>query len=210
MDIQFICEVLGTAAFSVSGALTAVKHRMDIFGVAVLGIVTALGGGLMRDIILNISPPSLFANTLYLSIAVVSALVVFFILAKTRNLAVFITGKIFNWLLNVTDAIGLGMFTVIGVNIAVEAHQGYQPVFYIFLGMLTGVGGGVIRDILAGTIPKILNKHIYAVASLAGAVLYYYAQLFIESDGIIFIAAGAVIVIRILADYYCWNLPKVQ
>ena len=210
MDIQFICEVLGTAAFSVSGALTAVKHRMDIFGVAVLGIVTALGGGLLRDIILNISPPSLFANTLYLSIAAVSALVVFFILAKTRNLAVFITGKVFNWLLNVTDAIGLGMFTVIGVNIAVEAHQGYQPVFYIFLGMLTGVGGGVIRDILAGTIPKILNKHIYAVASLAGAVLYYYAQLFIESDGIIFIAAGAVIVIRILADYYCWNLPKVQ
>lgn len=210
MDIQFICEVLGTAAFSVSGALTAVKHKMDIFGVAVLGIVTALGGGLLRDIILNISPPSLFANTLYLSIAAVSALVVFFILAKTRNLAVFITGKIFNWLLNVTDAIGLGMFTVIGVNIAVEAHQGYQPVFYIFLGMLTGVGGGVIRDILAGTIPKILNKHIYAVASLTGAVLYYYAQLFIESDGIIFIAAGAVIVIRILADYYCWNLPKVQ
>lgn len=210
MDIQFICEVLGTAAFSVSGALTAVKHKMDIFGVAVLGIVTALGGGLLRDIILNISPPSLFANTLYLNIAAVSALVVFFILAKTRNLAVFITGKIFNWLLNVTDAIGLGMFTVIGVNIAVEAHQGYQPVFYIFLGMLTGVGGGVIRDILAGTIPKILNKHIYAVASLAGAVLYYYAQLFIESDGIIFIAAGAVIVIRILADYYCWNLPKVQ
>ena len=210
MDIQFICEVLGTAAFSVSGALTAVKHKMDIFGVAVLGIVTALGGGLLRDIILNISPPSLFANTLYLSIAAVSALVVFFILAKTRNLAVFITGKIFNWLLNVTDAIGLGMFTVIGVNIAVEAHQGYQPVFYIFLGMLTGVGGGVIRDILAGTIPKILNKHIYAVASLAGAVLYYYAQLFIESDAIIFIAAGAVIVIRILADYYCWNLPKVQ
>lgn len=210
MDIQFICEVLGTAAFSVSGALTAVKHKMDIFGVAVLGIVTALGGGLLRDIILNISPPSLFANTLYLSIAAVSALVVFFILAKTRNLAVFITGKVFNWLLNVTDAIGLGMFTVIGVNIAVEAHQGYQPVFYIFLGMLTGVGGGVIRDILAGTIPKILNKHIYAVASLAGAVLYYYAQLFIESDAIIFIAAGAVIVIRILADYYCWNLPKVQ
>lgn len=210
MDIQFICEVLGTAAFSVSGALTAVKHKMDIFGVAVLGIVTALGGGLLRDIILNISPPSLFANTLYLSIAAVSALVVFFILAKTRNLAVFITGKVFNWLLNVTDAIGLGMFTVIGVNIAVEAHQGYQPVFYIFLGMLTGVGGGVIRDILAGTIPKILNKHIYAVASLAGAVLYYYAQLFIESDGIIFIASGAVIVIRILADYYCWNLPKVQ
>ena len=210
MDIQFICEVLGTAAFSVSGALTAVKHKMDIFGVAVLGIVTALGGGLLRDIILNISPPSLFANTLYLSIAAVSALVVFFILAKTRNLAVFITGKVFNWLLNVTDAIGLGMFTVIGVNIAVEAHQGYQPVFYIFLGMLTGVGGGVIRDILAGTIPKILNKHIYAVASLTGAVLYYYAQLFIESDGIIFIAAGAVIVIRILADYYCWNLPKVQ
>lgn len=210
MDIQFICEVLGTAAFSVSGALTAVKHKMDIFGVVVLGIVTALGGGLLRDIILNISPPSLFANTLYLSIAAVSALVVFFILAKTRNLAVFITGKIFNWLLNVTDAIGLGMFTVIGVNIAVEAHQGYQPVFYIFLGMLTGVGGGVIRDILAGTIPKILNKHIYAVASLTGAVLYYYAQLFIESDAIIFIAAGAVIVIRILADYYCWNLPKVQ
>ena len=92
MYILFICEVLGKAAFSVSGALTAVKHKMDIFGVVVLGIVTALGGGLLRDIILNISPPSLFANTLYLSIAAVSALVVFFILAKTRNLAVFIPG----------------------------------------------------------------------------------------------------------------------
>lgn len=210
MDIQFVCEVLGTAAFSVSGALTAVKHKMDIFGVIVLGIVTALGGGLLRDIILNISPPSLFVNTLYLNIAAVSALLVFLILAKTNNLAVFITGKTFNWLLNITDAVGLAMFTVIGVNTAIEAHQGYNPVFYIFLGMLTGVGGGVIRDILAGTIPKILNKDIYAVASLTGAVLYYYAHLVIASDYILFVAASAVITIRILAEYYHWNLPKVH
>ena len=206
MDIQFMCEVLGTAAFSISGAIMAIKHKMDIFGVVVLGIVTALGGGFLRDIILNISPPSLFVNTTYLSIATFSALLVFYVIAET-NTSLF-SEVAFNWLLNVVDAVGLAMFTAVGVNIAIEAHLGGYGFFCIFLGMLTGVGGGIIRDILTGSMPKILRKHIYAIASLLGATFYYYAQFVISSDYAMFISASIVITIRILADYYCWNLPK--
>lgn len=208
MDVQVMCEVLGTAAFSISGAIIAIKHKMDIFGVVVLGIVTALGGGFLRDIILNISPPSLFVNTTYLSTAYISALLVFYIIAETNKLALFFSEAVFYWVLNIVDAIGLAMFTTVGVNIATEAHQGAYAFFSIFLGMLTGVGGGIIRDILAGSMPIILRKHIYAIASLTGAAFYYYAQLVVSHNYAMFISAGIIITIRILADYYCWNLPK--
>lgn len=210
MDVQFICEILGTVAFSISGAMIAIKHGMDILGVTVLGVATALGGGLLRDIILNITPLGMFANTVSLCVAVATSLYVFFTAKYQQRIFTLLSEQSFNHVLNIIDAIGLGMFTVVGVNTALAAHHGQYAAFVIFLGVLTGVGGGVIRDILAGVVPKIFRKHIYASASLLGASFYYYAQLYHPCAYSIFICSGLVIAIRVAADRWAWNLPKVN
>ena len=154
-------DYAGTAVFAATGALAAGRKQMDIFGVVMLGCVTALGGGTLRDILLNHHPVFWIADVNYLSISVVAAVVTFLLsryLAFPRMALIYI------------DAIGLGFFTVIGFQIGFQQTQLYS--ISVLMGVTTGVVGGAIRDVLSGEIPFILRREIYAPASLCGAILY--------------------------------------
>lgn len=200
-------ELVGTVAFSCSGAMVAIRKKLDFLGIIVLGVITAVGGGMFRDILIGKNPPELFRNPVYVVVAVIAAILMFFIV-RSRTLAQnFIQTKVYDRLMNLLDAIGLGAFTVVGVNTALHSAYNHYVFLTIFLGVITGVGGGLLRDIMVCEIPSILKEHIYACASLIGALLYAYSMyLKIPNIGII-VSALVVILIRVLARHYDWNLP---
>lgn len=205
-SVIFAIEIIGTIAFASSGAMLGIRKNLDIFGVVVLGLCVAVGGGIVRDIILGLTPPSAFRDPSYALTALVTAVLLFGIVYWKQEILTSRYMEIYETIMNYCDAAGLGIFTVLGVYTGYE--QGYRGRFFlIFLGMLTGIGGGVIRDVLADTMPFILRKHIYAVASLAGA---FVCQRLIGQNLYLALAAGTavVLVIRILASHYRWNLPR--
>lgn len=205
-SIIFAIEIIGTIAFASSGAMLGIRKNLDIFGVVVLGLCVAVGGGIVRDIILGLTPPSAFRDPSYALTALVTAVLLFGIVYWKQEILTSRYMEIYETIMNYCDAAGLGIFTVLGVYTGYE--QGYRGRFFlIFLGMLTGIGGGVIRDVLADTMPFILRKRIYAVASLAGA---FVCQRLIGQNLYLALAAGTavVLVIRILASHYRWNLPR--
>jgi len=208
MNLQFVSEILGTAAFALSGAMLAVERKMDIFGILFLGIVTATGGGFIRDMALGRVPPAMFTTPLYILIGLFASLYTFFAFRWNWHRIPNLTEERFQWVLNFTDAIGLGLFSVTGVNVAVNAGYGDYHLFVISMGMLTGVGGGMLRDIMAGLTPAILRKHVYACASLLGAICYDLMLPFLPKNAAMFIGAFIVIVVRMLAYHFKWNLPK--
>ena len=202
--LAFILEIIGTVAFAISGAMVALKKHMDIFGVAILGCVTAVGGGVIRDLVLGITPPTMFESPVYMLLAVGVSLVVFIPAirrALTRN------HRVYELMMRVMDAVGLGIFTVMGIDRA--RGIGVQNVFLLlFVGVITGVGGGVIRDVMAGDTPYIFVRHVYACASIAGAMT---CILLIEPIGVVpAMVAGAavVLVLRLLAAHFKWSLPR--
>ncbi len=204
----FLVELIGTAAFSVSGAMLAIERGLDLFGVAFLGCATATGGGIVRDLLLGQNPPQAFVNYIYILVAAAAALAVF-VIAKLRRRGAahmdFVDGQVFN----IIDAAGLGIFSVIGVQNTVNAGFGGNMFFCVFLGMTTGVGGGMLRDVLSHATPAVLRKRIYALASIAGAVCYYLLSQWLPT-GAIAISTLLVIVLRVLASRYRWTLPRVD
>ena len=208
MNIPFIVEVLGTIAFAVSGAMLAIDRKMDLFGVLFLGLVTASGGGFMRDVVLGIVPPSMFISPMLIPVGLIASFYTFLAIHWNQHLIPYLPEGLFQWILNFTDAVGLGLFTVLGVNVAIDAGYGDYHRFVIFLGMLTGVGGGMLRDILAGLTPAILRKHIYACASLLGAACYDYLLLCMQKEYAMFTGALIVMVVRMLAYHLNWNMPR--
>jgi uncharacterized membrane protein YeiH len=205
--LSFITELIGTVAFAVSGAMLAIDRELDFFGVLFLGAITAIGGGIIRDLLLGRIPPHAFLNYVYLLVSVVSAFLVFvfsYFQMRRGGQRYFISDS----LLNIFDAAGLGIFSVIGVQNTISAGFGDNAFFCIFLGMTTGVGGGMLRDILSKTTPAVLRKHIYAVASLLGALCYYYFR-YLSEAGSILLSVILVIVLRVLASHYCWTLPRI-
>ena len=204
----FLTELAGTVAFSISGAILAIERELDLFGVIFLGAVTAIGGGVVRDLLLGQIPPQAFLNYIYLLTAVLTALLVLLLSwLKCRQ------GKpirfINDAILNFFDAAGLGIFSVIGVQNTINAGFGSNAFFCVFLGMTTGVGGGMLRDVLSRSTPAVLRKHVYALASLAGALCYYWLQSLFPSGAII-ISTLLVIVLRLLASHYRWTLPRIS
>ncbi len=208
MNIPFVVEVLGTIAFSISGAMLAIERKMDLFGVLFLGLVTVSGGGFMRDVVLGIVPPSMFISPMLIPVGLITSFYTFLAIHWNQHLIPYLPEGLFQWILNFTDAVGLGLFTVLGVNVAIDAGYGDYHRFVIFLGMLTGVGGGMLRDILAGLTPAILRKHIYACASLLGAACYDYLLLCMEKGYAMFAGAVIVMVVRMLAYHLNWNMPR--
>ena len=203
----FVTEMIGTVAFAISGAMIAIERKLDLFGVLFLGATTAIGGGIVRDLLLGQIPPRAFLNYVYMLTAVISAAVIF--LLSYLNTTVDNPQPLLNDdLLNFFDAAGLGIFSVIGVQHTINAGFGDNVFFCVFLGMLTGVGGGMLRDVMSQTTPAVLRKHIYALASIAGALCYYYLHPY--HDGLaILVTTLLVIVIRLLASHYKWTLPRV-
>jgi uncharacterized membrane protein YeiH len=203
--LVFVLEIVGTVAFAISGALTGLRKNMDIFGVCTLGLTAAVGGGVIRDIILGITPPATFTDPIYALVAVVTSIIIFF--PFVRRL-LFKSRKAFDILLLITDSLGLGIFTVYGINAAVNAGFGDNMFLVIFVAALTGVGGGVLRDIFAGDRPYIFVKHIYACASLAGAVLCYFMWGYFGRTWSMLAGFLLVFIIRMLAARFKWSLPK--
>lgn len=199
-----ILELIGTVAFAISGAMTALKKNMDIFGVAILGLTTAVGGGALRDVLLGITPPVMFREPVYALLAIFVSVVVF--IPSVRRL---LTRRqsLYERMMLVMDSIGLGIFTVVGINTAYGVSDDFNLFLLIFVGTVTGVGGGVLRDVLAGNTPYIFVKHIYACASIVGAILCAALRASLGEAASIIIGASAVIIIRLLAAHYKWSLP---
>ena len=160
---------------------------------------------------LGIVPPAMFSSPMVLPLAILSSLAVCALVAWLyKGSDEELHGERFQWILNFTDAIGLGLFTVAGANTAIDSGYGDYHAFVIFLGMLTGVGGGMFRDVLAGIMPAVLRKHVYACASLVGAICYLGFLCAMPRGYAMFTGAMIVVVIRLLASHYKWNIPRVM
>ncbi len=200
-----ILELIGTVAFSASGSIIAIRKKMDVFGVCVLGLTTAVGGGIIRDLLLGITPPGTFRNPIYAVTSIVISLIIF--LKPVRR---YLTGThaAYDRTMLVADSIGLGLFTAIGMSIAKDAVPDGGFFLTVFVATLTSVGGGIIRDVMAGQTPFIFVKHVYACASLGGAVVG--ALLWPHTGHVtaMIICALLVFVVRILSATFKWNLPR--
>ena len=206
----FLLEMIGTVAFASSGALVGIRKNMDIFGVLVLGITTAVGGGCIRDLILGIHPPRMFHSFSYVGAAIVTSCFLFAVIYWKKQLldSRFLTA--YEQAMNTFDAIGLGIFTVTGIRTAMSVSTDFGTFLLIFVGLVTGIGGGMLRDIMSDITPFVLVKHIYACASLAGAFLYILLYRMLDERIAILLSAFVVILIRLLAAHYRWNLPRIQ
>ena len=208
MTLLHALDYLGTVAFAVSGALMAVRKRMDIFGIAVLAAVTAIGGGTVRDALLDV-PVFWLQDSAYVLCALGSALVVFLLhkrIVGTALVAPHGGGQRLD-ALRCFDAVGLGVFTAIGAMKAEAAHTGLVGI--VTMACITGVGGGMIRDVLAREIPFVLREQVYASACIVGAFAYWgMLQTTLGQTGAICVAAGLTTALRLAAVVLGWRLPK--
>lgn len=208
-DLIFhICEFAGTVAFAVSGAMVSIDKRVDLFGVLFLGMITALGGGAMRDVMLGQLPPAMFSNYIYVTVAIVTALAVF-IAARLLRERYVLRETLIDQINNVFDALGLGVFAVVGADLAIAVGYESNGFLVVFMGMTTAIGGGVLRDLLLREIPFVLKKRIYALAAICGALAYYLLWLTALPDTLaLFAGVGTTFVLRLLATFFKWDLPK--
>jgi uncharacterized membrane protein YeiH len=195
--LVFTLDLIGTFAFALSGATLGVRRHFDLFGVLVISFAAAVSGGIARDLLIGATPPVALANWNYLAVSCLAGLLGFYrghVVERMRNPV------------QLLDAIGLGLFAVTGATKAL--HAGLGPVGATLLGMLTGIGGGIARDILAMRIPVVLQSDLYAVAALAGAAVVvtgYWLQWPMEP--LLVGGAALVIFLRFMALRYGWRLP---
>ncbi len=192
-----VLNLLGVAVFAISGALAAGEKRLDLFGVVVLGVVVAIGGGTLRDLVLGNTPVSWVDNPETVAIAAAAALA-----------TVYLYDLLTRWpnAMLVADAAGLAVFTVIGANTALAL--GFDSWVAILAGVLTGTAGGMIRDVLTARVPLILHSEIYATASLFGAVVYVLlAEIEPNAVAIVTVPMIATFALRLAAVYRDWSLP---
>lgn len=203
----FILELTGMPAFAISGAALGMRKGMDAFGVVMLGLITSVGGGVMRDVVLGITPPRTFSNPVYAIIAIVVSIITFIVGRRHRlDLA-----RHKGWAMSmlVTDSLGLGAFTVAGMTLALEVGQ-EGAFLLVFVGVVTGVGGGVLRDVLAGERPYIFIKHVYATASLLGALVFLALYRAAGVAWASIAAIAATVLLRSLSAHYRWNFPHAE
>lgn len=196
--IQFL-DLFGTMAFAVTGAFKAIEHRADIVGIIILATITGVAGGVLRDVILGTIPPLAITNPLYLVITTATAVAIFFLYKSLK--------KHWNLFLKF-DAIGLGVFTVIGATSAYNL-AGLNFLAMAFAGLFTAIGGGVLRDVFVNETPIVFVKELYASASFAGIVIFFG----LLAGGVdLYLAAipsiAAATCLRLLAMKYNWNVPR--
>ena len=163
-------EIAGTIAFAISGALVGISRRMDIFGILVLALSTAIGGGIIRDVLVGNIPPNSFKTSLYIVLTTVITFIIFFI--YRNQILRYMSRRKLRKMYLLADTLGLASFTVTGTTIGFNAYPEY-PLFAITLGLITAVGGGIIRDVLAQRIPSVLQEEIYALPSIIGGIVFY-------------------------------------
>jgi len=187
----------GTFVFAISGAMAGVKHRLDLFGVLVLSFAAGNSGGITRDVMIGATPPAAIGDWRYIAVSILAGLITFYryrVIDKLRNPV------------QIFDAAGLALFAVSGATKALAYHVG--PVTATLLGMLTGIGGGMVRDVLVREIPTVLRTELYAVAALIGAgVVVVGEMLHLPSTAVGVAGAGLCFGIRIIALRQDWQLP---
>lgn len=201
--LLYVLTLIGIIVASISGALVGIKKEYDAFGICILGLATATGGGLFRDLVLGNNPPACFVDPVFALVAIGVAIIT---LIPFVQKYITQSHKVYDRLFLIFDSLGLGVFTVIGIKTAYDMSSTYNWSLYIFVGAVTGVGGGVVRDLFAGDKPSIFVKHFYACASIIGSIVAFILWHISEYVGII---AGitVVIVLRLLAAKYRWELP---
>lgn len=208
VQLVFILEIIGTIAFAISGAMVALQNKMDLFGVIALGVITATFGGIARDLLLGNIPPSAFIDPVYVFIAFLTSLFVFIIAYTNHRTYEKRNTILFQRILFIMDSVGLGIFTVIGAENAWTMYEGKQ-FLAVFSGLITGVGGGLLRDMVVNSLPDIFSRHIYAIASVAGALVSVMLFCVKLHQAGIWLGAIIIVLIRILAVHYHWQLPKI-
>jgi uncharacterized membrane protein YeiH len=196
--VLLVLDLTGTFAFALNGALTALRAtRLDIVGVVTLGMITALGGGTIRDVFLDSLPPATFLDWRYLAVAAVGGLIVFFAGSRLDRV---------NGTINVLDAAGLSLFAVTGALKAVDL--GFGPAQAVIVGTITGVGGGTIRDVLVRQVPSVLSSGLYAVPALVGATAVVVADLLDLRGAVAAVTAAALcFAIRMLGVHFDVDAP---
>lgn len=200
MNVIYILDILGTFAFAISGALVASEKKLDLFGVLIIAFVTAVGGGMLRDVLINAHPINWIADRNYLW--TIFAAVLFTMLFKSKIAHLSKTMFLF-------DTVGIGVFTLLGLKkgLAFDLH----PLIALIMGMISAVFGGVLRDVLTNKIPLIFEKEIYAFACLAGGITYLVLSEFPIIENVIFIiSASVVVIIRAVSVKYHLQLPKIK
>jgi uncharacterized membrane protein YeiH len=197
--ITFIMEIIGTIAFAASGAMVGAEQKMDIFGICVLGVVTSTGGGIIRDLILGITPPNMFRDPIYALVATLTSCLVFVIMYRRKHITDVRVKILYERIMLTMDSIGLGIFTVVGVNTGIHAGYINSTFLLVFLGTITGVGGGLLRDMMAGVRPYI-----------AGAIACVYLHRSFGAVPSMVLSCLLIILIRYLAAHYRWNLPHME
>ncbi len=202
-----IVEYIGVISFAISGTVIAINKKTDTVGALFFALLTCFGGGMIRDIALGDAPKVLTdTKNYYLALTCIFVSFICFTFAFIPKTADFITKHSHDFAIEFTDAIGLSVFCVYGVNAAIE--RGFEnPILLIFCGCITGVGGGMLRDICSAEIPFIFRKHIYLIPTLCGAVFYTLTYKRIPPLASMLIAIGIIITFRVLAIKLKWNLP---
>ena len=207
-----ILSAVGVVAFSVAGALVAIDHRVDMFGVVTLASITSFGGGMTRDLLMGKLPPTLFTDPFYLvlmGVSVLTALIVFTV-ARVFQQKFVAREKLIDRITNVFDAVAIGVFATTGAKTVMDFTGRTDNAFLILtLGSLTAVGGSIIRDVLIREVPFVLKKRIYVLAVLAGAGLYY-LLVRLGAAEIPALVAGTLLTfgLRMMATIFRWNLPR--
>ena len=200
MSVLLVLDLLGVFVFGLSGASLAVEQGLDLFGVLVLAVAAALGGGLLRDVLLGALPPAALQDSRYLLVAVVAGVVTLLAARYVQRLAP---------LVRLLDAAGLGLFVAAGTAKALSAGLGTAPA--MALGCLTGIGGGIVRDLLVGQVPTVLRRELYAVPALLGASAVCLGDgLHARPGPTAVVAAGLVFALRMLGVWRDWHFPTAR
>jgi uncharacterized membrane protein YeiH len=190
-------DLVGIFVFGITGALVGVRKRLDVFGILVLALVTGLGGGFIRDVLIGATPPAALEDWRYLVVPVAAGLLTFFLHPGIGRL---------ERLVNIFDAAGLALFCVTGALKAIDYDL--SPLSAALLGTISGIGGGVIRDILSGRVPVVLRSEIYAIPAFLGAgIVVVAAALEYDALWVPFAAAITCFAIRLVAIRRGWNAP---
>jgi uncharacterized membrane protein YeiH len=196
-DLMDVLDWVGTFVFALSGGLLGVQKRFDLFGVLFLSFVVSVVGGMMRDVLIGAVPPVAITDIHYFAIAMVGGLTTFYCYPEVASLQRQIL---------LLDAVGLALFAVIGAQKAID--RGINPLMAAILGMLTGIGGGMTRDVLAGNIPFVLRGDLYAVAALAGAAIVSIGTVMgVQPTYPMLLGTAVCIFLRLMAIYYNWRAP---